>query len=82
MALAPEICAAMVDIVGSGHVCFDRTVRRQYGCMLSDLFAVVLEAVVFPASTGEVAELMRGAPGRAGCRWFIDPRRVTALRRC
>lgn len=61
MALAPGIRAALVDIVGGDHVSFDPAVRRRYGCGLSDLFSAVPDVVVFPASTGEVSELMRGA---------------------
>lgn len=62
MALAPGIStAALVDIVGGSHVCFDLAVRRRFGCGFSDLFSAVPDVVVFPASTGEVSELMRDA---------------------
>lgn len=61
MSLDPGIRAAVVDIVGVDHVSFDLAVRRRYGCGLGDLFSAVPDAVVFPASTGEVSELVRGA---------------------
>lgn len=60
-ALEIGIAAALVDIVGAEHARFDLVVRRRYGCRLTDLFFAVPDAVVFPASTGEVSELMRGA---------------------
>lgn len=61
MALAPGIGAALVDIVGGDHVCFDVAVRRRYGRWLTEVFYAVPDAVVLPARTGEVSELMRGA---------------------
>lgn len=61
MTLAPGISTALVDIVGDGHVCFDLAVRRRYGCGFGDVPSAVPDAVVFPASTGEVSELLRGA---------------------
>lgn len=61
MSLAPGISAAVVDIVGGDHVSVDLALRRRYGCGFGDLFCAVPDAVVFPASTGEVSELMRGA---------------------
>lgn len=60
MALAPGIRAALVDIVGGDHVSFDPAVRRRYCCELSDALYAIPDAVVFPASTSEVSELMRG----------------------
>jgi glycolate oxidase len=59
--LEPGIRTAVVDIVGGDHVSFEPAIRRRYGCGLSDLFSAVPDVVVFPASTGEVSELIRGA---------------------
>lgn len=73
MALEPGVCAALVDIVGGSHVSLDLAARQQYSCRLTDVFVAVPDAVVFPASTGQVSELVRGA---AACGMPIAQRSV------
>lgn len=61
MALAAGIFAALVDIVGADHVTLDLAERRRRSIRRDGLLGVVPDAVVRPASTAEVSELMRGA---------------------
>lgn len=61
MAVAPGIGEALVDIVGRDNVCLDPNVTRRYACRLSELVHAVPDAVVFPSSTAEVSDLLRGA---------------------
>lgn len=61
MALAPGIGEALVDIVGRDHVWLDPNVTRRYACRPCALIQLVPDAVVFPGSTAEVSEVLRGA---------------------
>lgn len=61
MALTPGIGQALADIVGRDHVWLDPNVTRRYACRPCALIQVVPDAVVFPGSTAEVSEVLRGA---------------------
>lgn len=61
MALAPGIEQALIDIVGRDHVRFDPNLTRRYSGRACALIHAVPDAVVFPGSTAEVLEVLRGA---------------------
>lgn len=61
MALAPGIEQALIDIVGRDHVRFDPNLTRRYAGRPCALIHAVPDAVVFPGSTAEVSEVLRGA---------------------
>lgn len=61
MTLASGIGAALSDIVGREHVHVAPNVTSRYGCRQFGLIHAVPDVVVFPGSTTEVAEVLRGA---------------------
>lgn len=61
MALASGFTRALWGIVGRDYLSVDPGLTRRFSCCPSSFLRATPDAVVFPASTGEVAESLRGA---------------------
>lgn len=61
MALSPAIASALTDIVGAHHVRLARACAHSSSCDRSGCPGEVPDAIVYPGSTSELVEVLRGA---------------------